>query len=190
MRNKDPEKREAIFNAALKFILEEGFSGMKMSAVAKRAGVATGTLYIYFSNKSDLINELYRDLKKKSAAEYIEGYQDTMGFAEGFEVIWFNYLERNLKKPEEGAFLEQYYRSPYLNEETKEESDRLLQPIFDLIEKGKKERVVKNVSTPLLVAQLSGALNEIVKWHMNGSLELNKKTIAAAYELAWQSIVR
>lgn len=189
MRYKDPKKRKAIYDAALEIILAEGFSGMKMSAVAKKAEVATGTLYIYFESKQTLINQLYRHLKKKSTEEYIKGYSEDMTFADGFELIWFNYLERSLKRPEEAAFLEQYYRSPYLDEKIMMEVDDLLRPIFSLLEKGKEEGIVRETATELLVAQLSGALNEIVQWHFKGSLELNEENIEAAYDIAWKSVV-
>ena len=39
-------------------VLEEGFTSLKMSALAQKAGVATGTIYLYFEGKEDLINKL------------------------------------------------------------------------------------------------------------------------------------
>ena len=45
---KDENKIEQIFKATLKLVSVEGFGGLRMSDVAKEAGMATGTLYIYF----------------------------------------------------------------------------------------------------------------------------------------------
>ena len=53
MREKDPNKLAAIYKATLKTVLREGFSGLKMGSVAKEAGIATGTMYVYFESKED-----------------------------------------------------------------------------------------------------------------------------------------
>jgi len=66
----------------------------------------------------------------------------------------------------------------------------MLQPVFDLLERGKEERLVKDVPTELLVIQISGAIGELVRWHMNGQIKANPTLINKAFELAWDSIKR
>lgn len=51
---KKQAKREAILRAAIDEFSEKGFGNTKLSAVADRAGVAKGTLYLYFESKEDL----------------------------------------------------------------------------------------------------------------------------------------
>ncbi len=188
MREKDPQKVEAIYSATLKMVLQEGFSALKMGAVAKEAGIATGTLYVYFESKEELINQLYLELKRRSAKKFMEGYNHSAPFMFNFELIWKNYLASQLNHPEAAAFMEQYYRSPYLRQSVKEETDRLLQPIFDLLERGKKERLVKDIPTSLLAIQLSGAISEFVRWHVTGQIASDEVTINHAFRLAWDSI--
>lgn len=187
---KDQQKEAAIYRAALQIVLTEGFSGLKIGQVAREAGVATGTVYLYFSNKQELISQLYLKLKRESAGAFLEGYDPEAPFMIGFETIWFNYFNTMLQRPEEMAFLEQYYRSPYLKEAVKEETDRLLAPIFELLEKGKQERLVADMDTPLLVAQLSGAMNELVRWQQTGSIAIDEETKQQAFQMAWNSIKR
>jgi AcrR family transcriptional regulator len=190
MREKDPNKLEAIFKATLKLVLREGFTALKMSDVAKEAGIATGTIYVYFESKEDLINQLYLELKKRNAEEFLKGYNAKAPFMACFEKVWHNYVRAQLQEPEAAAFLEQYYRSPYLQESVKKETDKMLQPVFDLLERGKEERLVKDVPTELLVIQLSGAIGELVRWHVNGQIKANPSLINKAFELAWDSIKR
>lgn len=47
--------KENIHKAVLKLIGEEGVQDLTVSKVAKRAGIAKGTVYLYFKNKEDLI---------------------------------------------------------------------------------------------------------------------------------------
>lgn len=48
------EKRESIMNAALKVFSKKGYSPAALDEVATEAGIAKGTLYLYFSDKEDL----------------------------------------------------------------------------------------------------------------------------------------
>ena len=57
-----PDKREAILAAALRLIARLGLHAAPMSAVAREAGVAAGTLYLYFPSKDAMINALYLEL--------------------------------------------------------------------------------------------------------------------------------
>lgn len=188
MREKDSGKVDIIFKAALKLVLSEGFTALKMSALAKEAGIAAGTIYLYFDSKEELINQLYVDLKRRNSLEFLKGYDPELPFMDGFETIWYNYLDTALGRPEEVAFLEQYYRSPYLRDDVRQESEKLLQPIFDLLERGKNEALVQDIPTPILVAHLSGSMNELVRWHVTGALRLDENTRSKAFELAWNSI--
>ena len=49
------EKHQRILDAAIQEIDEKGFFHSRVSEIAKRAGVADGTIYLYFKNKDELL---------------------------------------------------------------------------------------------------------------------------------------
>ncbi len=51
MKTKSEEKRLALLQAALAVVTEKGFFATKVDDVARRAGVAKGTVYLYFKDK-------------------------------------------------------------------------------------------------------------------------------------------
>jgi AcrR family transcriptional regulator len=53
-------RREAILEAALDEFSARGFAAARLEDVAKRAGVAKGTIYLYFADKEALFQELVR----------------------------------------------------------------------------------------------------------------------------------
>ncbi|MFC5069125.1 TetR/AcrR family transcriptional regulator [Flaviflagellibacter deserti] len=61
-----PEERQTktqqLLDAALDVFLERGFEAARLDEVAKRAGVAKGTLYLYFASKEALFEDLIRSL--------------------------------------------------------------------------------------------------------------------------------
>jgi AcrR family transcriptional regulator len=57
-----PDRREAILAAALDEFSARGFAAARLDDVARRAGVAKGTIYLYFRDKEALFQELVRSV--------------------------------------------------------------------------------------------------------------------------------
>jgi TetR/AcrR family fatty acid metabolism transcriptional regulator len=55
------EKRRRILDGALKAFAKKGFYNTKVAEIASEAGVADGTIYLYFKNKDDLLISLFED---------------------------------------------------------------------------------------------------------------------------------
>jgi len=69
-RSADPARAQAILDAANAIIDEGGFADMRMTDVARRAGMAVGTLYLYFPSKHDVMRALGARLFAR-AAEFL-----------------------------------------------------------------------------------------------------------------------
>lgn len=52
----DIDKRNALIEAACELFTTEGYENTTIAHVARKAGVAVGTVYLYFKNKSDLLS--------------------------------------------------------------------------------------------------------------------------------------
>src|SRR5580693_4937057 len=55
------DKRERILDAAVRVFARKGFHATRVSEVAKAAGVADGTIYLYFKSKDELLISLFED---------------------------------------------------------------------------------------------------------------------------------
>ncbi|MCF9046953.1 TetR/AcrR family transcriptional regulator [Acinetobacter nectaris] len=58
------EKRVSILDAATVLIAEQGLN-VSTSKIARLVKVSEGTIFTYFQNKDELINQLYLDIKEK-----------------------------------------------------------------------------------------------------------------------------
>src|SRR6266550_3763302 len=54
-------KRERILRAATDVFAQSGYFNAKVSDIARAAGVADGTIYLYFDGKEDLLTSIFRD---------------------------------------------------------------------------------------------------------------------------------
>jgi TetR/AcrR family fatty acid metabolism transcriptional regulator len=61
LAKKSGEKYQAIIEAAVKIIAESGYHSAQVSRIAREAGVADGTIYLYFKNKEDVLISLFRN---------------------------------------------------------------------------------------------------------------------------------
>lgn len=62
MRKKTGDKEARIARAAIKVFARDGFHGAKISKIAEEAGVATGSVYLYFKNKESILQHLFASL--------------------------------------------------------------------------------------------------------------------------------
>ncbi len=53
------DKREIILRAATKVFAEKGFFNSKVADIAKQAGIADGTVYLYFKSKDEILHSIF-----------------------------------------------------------------------------------------------------------------------------------
>lgn len=63
------DKRDRILDAATKVFAKRGFFAAQVADVAKRAGIAAGTVYLYFKSKDDLLLSLFERTMHQAIAE-------------------------------------------------------------------------------------------------------------------------
>src|ERR1700731_3753254 len=98
-RVRSPEKRCAILHAAVREIAEAGL-GAPTAKIAQRAGVASGTLFTYFVNKEDLLNELYLELKSEVYVRINAGFPHKGSLERRAQHIWLSSLDWGIEFPE------------------------------------------------------------------------------------------
>jgi len=67
-KRRSRDKRDRILRAAIKVFARNGFHATRVSEVAKAAGVADGTIYLYFESKEELLVSLFEDRVEKLLA--------------------------------------------------------------------------------------------------------------------------
>src|ERR1700720_5042023 len=84
--------RDQIIHAAPESLLENGYSGTSVRAIASRAGVAIGNLQYWFPTKSELLVEAWRYLTGRSVEELrgtLNQLTDPLeGLEIGVEALW------------------------------------------------------------------------------------------------------
>lgn len=189
MRIKDYSKIDIIFKSTLDLIRNVGFVGVTMAKIARGSNMATGTMYIYFKNKDELINALYQDIERKSSARFLEGYNPDQPYVLCIKKVWINYLKHRIEHHEESIFLEQYYSSPYITETQKKVAEEMKDPVYNIINRGKKENLINgNIDTEMVFSAMIGFIRELAEEHVSGRYILDSKKINTAFEINWRMV--
>src|SRR5262245_29545982 len=83
-RSPTGDKREAILRAAIRVFANHGYFNAKVADVASEAGVADGTVYLYFKSKEEILHSIF-DRKMEDAIA--EGRKQIAGLTDPCEKL-------------------------------------------------------------------------------------------------------
>ena len=78
-RTRTDDKRQRILDAAVRVFARKGYFASRVSDVAKAAGIADGTIYLYFRNKDDVLVSLFDEIM----SEHVEAGRREVSNIEG-----------------------------------------------------------------------------------------------------------
>jgi TetR/AcrR family fatty acid metabolism transcriptional regulator len=163
-RQKQNGKYEAILRAAIKVFAQGGFFNSKVADVAKEAGVADGTVYLYFKNKDDILVSIFNHVMDEALSggrKQLEAVQDpveklkriicahldTLGRDRNLAIVFQVELRSSTK------FMQQFSATKV---------SEYLELIRGVIEEGQRSGVFrKNINTTIASKVLFGALDEM-----------------------------
>ncbi|WP_291724731.1 TetR/AcrR family transcriptional regulator [Bernardetia sp.] len=188
MKVKSPEKEERIYKVVLELTTKVGLAGLRISDIAKEADLAHGTLYIYFKNKKQLINQLYKKIKNRVSLELIP--QNILDYStkEAMLTLWKNYLHYLVHNQQEIHFMKQCRTSNILTEENKMISDSFYKKAQAFFQAGIDKRDIKDLNIALLIGTFVGMIENITLQITEQKLEYTQKLIEDSFEIYWHGI--
>lgn len=143
-RKLSPEKRDSLLAAGLHLFAAKGVQNTSTAAIAKEAGTAAGTLFLYFPTKQDLMNELVLDIGRRQS-EHINSLLDpAVSVREIFFTIWEGSIRWFLANMEAYQYIQQVRDSGIIPPEVVQESEAFFAYYFMAIQKGLAENRIKS----------------------------------------------
>jgi len=95
---RDPGKPQQIIDAAIRVFARTGFYNSRVSDIAREAGIASGTIYLYFKTKDEILVTLFRE-KMAEWVEFVRGEiaaeSDPLAKLRRLVALHFSVLESN-----------------------------------------------------------------------------------------------
>ena len=157
-------KRERILDAAIKVFAAEGFYNAKVSQIAHEAGVADGTIYLYFKSKDDLLINLFEDRMERVNAnlrEAIDTESTAVARLKRIVKLHLELVETN-RDMAEVISVELRQSSKFIREYSNPKFAEFLRTIAGAVVEGQRTGELRTGIDPYVFARaLFGALDEI-----------------------------
>jgi TetR/AcrR family fatty acid metabolism transcriptional regulator len=157
------EKRALILTAAQEVFAERGFHSAKVEAIAERAGVAKGTVYLYFSSKKDILTGLIEDRIGRLIALIKQETGRNHGSLEAIRNIIFAHFDFYDHHKDFITLL--YGQLGQIAEgmegPAKRAFEQLTRMITDVLSRGMEERVLRQSDTQILTQALQGMIHAV-----------------------------
>jgi TetR/AcrR family transcriptional regulator, fatty acid metabolism regulator protein len=159
------DKREAILRAAIKIFAGKGYFNSKVADIAGEAGIADGTVYLYFKSKDDILHSIF----DRAMAEFIaEGKREIESLNDPEEKLR-RIAELHLEKLGADRELAIVFQvelrgsTKFMQEFSAAGFAEYLDIIRETIAEGQANSIFRNDIKPIVCAKvLYGALDEMV----------------------------
>ncbi|HEY0458037.1 MAG TPA: TetR/AcrR family transcriptional regulator [Pyrinomonadaceae bacterium] len=159
------DKREAILRAAIKVFAEKGYFNSKVADIAKEAGIADGTVYLYFKSKDEILHSFFDRAMEDFIAEGKKQLAEIQKPEEKLRRIAQLHLERLGSDRELAIVFQVELRgsTKFMQEFSAAGFAEYLDIIRETISDGQQQGVFRTDLKPVVVAKiLYGALDEMV----------------------------
>jgi TetR/AcrR family fatty acid metabolism transcriptional regulator len=170
-------KYHQILEAAVKVFARQGFHQSTVAQIAKEAGVADGTIYLYFKNKDDILVQFFSFRAKQVFESFREAVNGAMTSTEKLRNLVHRHLAE-FQRDKDGAVVyqvETHQNSRLAEAQIKEMSKMYRDLISEIIEQGQQEGTIRrDLYVGLVKRFIIGAVDEVINtWlHSNGEYDL------------------
>ena len=174
---RNTEKYQQILEAAVKVFAEQGFHHSTVAQIAKVAGVADGTIYLYFKSKDDILFQFY----EYKAKQVFECFRQSVDQADNAVDKLRNLVRTHLAEFQKDINMAIVYQAEThqhrrtAQEIIKEMSKMYRDIISEVVELGQQEGSLRrNLFMGLVMRLINGAVDEVINaWiHSGGSYDL------------------
>ena len=161
----------------MKVFSEQGFFQSTVSQIAKEAGVADGTIYLYFKNKDDILVHFFSFRTRQVFACLREEVEQADNTIDKLRSLVRRHLEEFQKDRNMAVvyFTETHKSHRLVEQQIKEMSKMYLDIVAEIVEQGQEEGIIrKDLYLGLVKRFIVGAVGEVINtWlHSEGKYDL------------------
>lgn len=189
IRKLSPEKRERFLNAALKLFVADGVQNTSTAAIAKEAGTAAGTLFLYFPTKQDLIDELVLNMVREQSGIIQSKLEQTFSARENFATIWEGTICWFIENIAIYKYVQQVRDSGVVSDTVIQETNESFAYYYDAINKGLAENSIMPYPIELIGEMLYREIIAVMNLVSNQpDSEKQEEYIRLGFDIFWNGI--
>lgn len=178
---KKSEKYEQILEAAIRVFARQGYYNSTISQVAREAGVGDGTIYLYFKNKDDILDNFFSYKTTQIFSQFkdeVDRYDNALDKLERLVASHLHEFEQN-RDLAVVYEVETRMRRHLSDEKIKEMSRMYFDLVAQIVEQGQNEGTIRqNIPIHLVKQYLIGAVDEVITTWLYSSREYQLASMA------------
>ncbi len=158
-------KYHRILNAAVKVFAEQGFHQATISKIAGEAGVADGTIYLYFKNKKDILSHFFNHTTRQVFDRFRQAVDQEASAEDKLRALIRTHLTEFQKYRDLAVvFQREALLARHVNEDDIKAITRMYMDILEeIIRLGQRENTIrKTIPRGLAKRFILGAVNEVI----------------------------
>ena len=187
MRRKDEAKRKAILLATMAEVVAGGLAGASMAAIAARAGVSQGTIYLYYADKNALLRAALIEAKRGIHQVLMEAAADRSAPADAIRAQWFALHDHVGENPAPILFAEQALAAGLAREEDEPELSRMASEMLGPIERGLGDGTLHEAPAAAIASALTGPAVQLARRRAQG-MAVDPDIVIATFDLLWRGV--
>ena len=180
-RNGVANKRAALLGAALELFARDGLQSVPTSAIARRAGVAKGTLFVYFETKEQLLNELYLEIVAQFVGAVRAAFDPLAAPAARLKQFWFAFARWHLDHRAAATVRLQCEVSAVLTAETLARTEKMEAELSRTFFPDVIEQVEGSLLRPVGYALIAGPIQALAQMEDKGALEVTDELLELTF---------
>ena len=180
------DKRTAILEAATEVVAMLGVSA-PTAKIAKGAGVAEGTLFTYFANKDELLNQLYLELKTDLRDAIVAGYPSGGSLIDRSRHVWDRYIGWGSAHPLKRRAVRQLAVSDRITEESKKRVGEAFGEFNDMMRECAAGGAMRH-QPPSFVSAIMSAIADTTMDFIGREPARAKRYTKAGFDAFWAAV--
>lgn len=175
------DKHQVILEAAIKTFAQTGYHRTRVADIAREAGVADGTVYLYYKNKEDILITLFQTIMSKFVSDLNEELQQNHDANEKLLTIIRYHLKALSSKPDQARVTQIELRQidQSINQGISKPLMSYFKVIEEVIEEGKKQNLYRQeINTRTARKVIFGAIDEVVTCWVMSSKRYDLNTLS------------
>lgn len=188
------EKYQRILDAAVEVIAERGYFRSPVSAIAKRAGVADGTIYLYFKSKDDVLRTAIDATFDKFYKQVAEAFETITGPREQLEYIAVLHLESHKANRSMAVLMQTEMRqsAKFIAEFSHHHLVKYIQLVREVVRRGQQQGIFRqDISDGVVAHCMFGAIDELLSSAVfTGRIYDSKETAIQVMDVLLNGVTR
>lgn len=188
VKRRTGDKLGDIRRATVAEVVESGSSAASVNAIAKRAGLAVGTVYRYYDNKDQMLRAVYLAIKADLHAVMMDAVENADTTEAKIKAMWFAVLDFSYLRPDDFLYVEVILNDTMLSVEDKQLISEMSAKSRTIIVDAVTQGIVREVDINAIVTLLTAPALQLGRTAAFSGDKPDPANAENVFNLCWRAI--